>query len=112
MTDDTGDPLLQELRQLDERFGALLDHVRDVPDRRRGARLVRSAIEVLRRRVSHAAAVRLHIIVVVDEANGPSLDVLAEILGPEGEPLSPQAASKLRKKARELWARTNQEGAA
>jgi hypothetical protein len=111
VAEDEGDLWGQEIRQLDEKLGAILDRVRDVPDRRRGARLVREIIEVLRKRVSHAAAVRLHILSVVDEENGPSLDVLAEIFGPEGEPLTPQAASKLRKKSREAR-RASQEGAA
>jgi hypothetical protein len=111
VTEVPDDPLAQELERLDEGLGVFLGKVRDLPDRGRGARLVRAALAVLQKRGSHAAAVRLHILAVVDEQNEPDLDTLAELLSPEGEPMTRQAASKLRKKARELRAQ-NREGVA
>jgi hypothetical protein len=94
-----GDLLAGELRHLDERFAALLDRIEDLPDRRRGAHLVREALEVIRVRGSHAAAVRLHILLIVDETEEPDLDTLVDLLSPEGERITRQAASKLRRKA-------------
>lgn len=101
VTDPAGDPIQQAIDETDARLGSLIAQVIAIPDRSRGARLIRAAIDMLQHRSKDAGAARREIIdraALEDDLDG---DALAVIAGPDGKPVTRARVSQLRKEARE-----------
>jgi hypothetical protein len=89
------------LEAMDARMAELLQAARADSDRRRGARAVRATLTTIQQWSQEAAAARLHILEATALEEDARLDVLAEVAGPDGKPVSRQRASQLRKRFRE-----------